>query len=194
MAVPHSRTPVAPTPARNNPDGVPHRIAALLRADRRARLLARDIAAGLKPDMGTDGPAASARVVETVQIDMAPRTRPHTVRRFSDTCTLDRLFHRVNAALTADQHAAGLRFRACWLRSTRHGGLVQRYTPHTGSGSGTLEDTEASVHARRAIDRALSLLTPARARVVCAVCGMDENPGTRIRTLHMALDILHERW
>ncbi len=61
-------------------------------------------------------------------------------------------------------------------------------------GGGTMEETEASMHARRAIDRALSLLTPARGRVVCAVCGMDEAPGTRIRTLHAALDILHERW
>lgn len=189
MSVPHPRTPdVAPM-------GEHRRVAAILRADRRARLAARDIAMGLKPDMGADGPAARARMVVEDRVELAPRTPQHTVRLVWDTCMLDRLFHRANAALTPDQHAAGLRFRANWLRAARGWRLVQRYMPHTGTGGGgTMEDTEASVHARRAINRALSLLTPARARVVCAVCGMDEAPGTRIRTLHTALDILHERW
>ncbi|NVN37858.1 DUF6456 domain-containing protein [Komagataeibacter swingsii] len=188
MPVPLARTPDAP-------DGERRRVAAILRADRRARLAARDIAMGLRPDMGADGPAARARVVVQDHVALAPRTPRHTVRRVHDTCMLDRLFHRANAALTADQHAAGLRFRAAWLRAARGGRLVQRYTPHTGTGGGgAMEETEASLHARRAIDRALSLLTPARGRVVCAVCGMDEAPGTRIRTLHTALDILHERW
>ncbi|MHC0612712.1 hypothetical protein [Komagataeibacter oboediens] len=192
MSVPQPRTPDAP---RTTPDGERRRVAALLRADRRARLAARDIAMGLKPDMGADGPAARARGVETTRMELAPRTRPQAVRLTRDTCMLDRLFYRANAALTANQHAAGLRFRAIWRRAMRGGRLVQRYTPHTGAGGGgTMEDTEASVHARRVMERALSLLTPARARVVCDVCGMDEAPGTRIRTLHMALDILHERW
>ncbi|MBE7728826.1 hypothetical protein [Komagataeibacter sp. FXV3] len=187
MSVPLVRTPDAP-------DGERRRVAAMLRADRRARLAARDIAMGLKPDMGADGPAARARVVVEDRIVLTPRSVQQTVRRVRDACMLDRLFHRANAALTAEQHAAGLRFRAVWLRATRGGRLVQRYTPHTGAGCGTLEDTEAGVQARRALDRALSLLTPARGRVACAVCGMDEAPGTRIRTLHRALDILHERW
>ncbi|MDT8871895.1 hypothetical protein RAA17_14175 [Komagataeibacter rhaeticus] len=52
------------------------RVAALLRADRRARLLARDIAAGLKPDMGATGPAATARVVETTRMELAPTPGP----------------------------------------------------------------------------------------------------------------------
>ncbi|MCE2563644.1 DUF6456 domain-containing protein [Komagataeibacter sp. FNDCF1] len=182
------------TPARND-FSERARVAAILRADRRARLLARDIAAGLKPDRGADGPAAAMRRVETASIELAPGTRPHTVRRTNDTCELDRLFYRANAALTPAQHAAGMRFRAAWRRATRGGRLVQRYTPHTGNGSaGSMEETEASVHARHAVDQALALLTPARARVVCAVCGMDEHPGTSIRTLHHALDLLHERW
>ncbi|MCE2574371.1 hypothetical protein [Komagataeibacter sp. FNDCR2] len=191
MAVPHTRTRTTSTPM---PAGIPHRVAALLRADRRARLLARDIAAGLQPDMGPDGPAAMARSVETTRIALAPGARPHTVRRLRDGCMLDRLFHRANAGLSAEQHEAGLRFRRYWLRSTHSGRMVQRYTPHTGAGAGTMEETEAAVHARRAIDRALALLTPARARTVCAVCGMDEHPGTRTRTLRTALDVLHEQW
>ena len=171
------------------------RVAALLRADRRARLLARDIAAGLKPDMGPTGPAATARVVETTRMELAPHTRPQAVRRVLDTCVLDRLFHRANAALTPEQHAVGLRFRAVWRRAIRGGRLVQRYTPHTGTGgSASLEESEASMQARRSLERALALLTPARGRVVCAVCGMDEQPGTRLRTLHRALDVLHEKW
>ncbi|GBQ57746.1 hypothetical protein [Komagataeibacter swingsii] len=189
MPVPLARTPDATA------QGEHRRVAAILRADRRARLAARDIAMGLRPDMGADGPAARARVVVEDRIALAPRAPRHTVRRMHDTCMLDRLFYRAGAALTADQHAAGLRFRAAWLRAMRGGRLVQRYTPRTGAGGGgAMEETEASLHARRAIDRALSLLTPARGRVVCAVCGMDEAPRTRIRTLHAALDILHERW
>ncbi|WP_395371170.1 hypothetical protein [Komagataeibacter diospyri] len=195
MSIPLARTPDAARTLHDGPDGEHRRVAAILRADRRARLAARDIAMGLKLDMGADGPAARARMVMEDRVELSPRTPQHIVRRVRDTCMLDRLFYRANAALTADQHAAGLRFRASWLRATRGGRLVQRYTPHTGTGGGgTMEDTETSVHARRAIDRALSLLTPARTRVVCAVCGMDEAPGTRIRTLHTALDILHERW
>ncbi|ATU72925.1 hypothetical protein CFR78_10475 [Komagataeibacter rhaeticus] len=171
------------------------RVAALLRADRRARLLARDIAAGLKPDMGATGPAATARVVETTRMELAPHTRPRPVRRVLDTCVLDRLFHRANAALTPEQHAVGLRFRATWRRAVRAGRLVQCYTPHTGAGGGaSLEDAEASMQARRRLDRAHALLTPARWQVVCAVCGMDEQPGTRLRTLHRALDVLHDQW
>ncbi|MDT8871896.1 hypothetical protein RAA17_14180 [Komagataeibacter rhaeticus] len=46
-----------------------------------------------------------------------------------DTCVLDRLFHRANAALTPEQHAVGLRFRATWRRAVRAGRLVQCYTP-----------------------------------------------------------------
>ncbi|WP_242402612.1 DUF6456 domain-containing protein [Komagataeibacter kakiaceti] len=116
------------------------------------------------------------------------------MRRLRDGCMLDRLFHRANAGLSAEQYDVGLRFRRDWLRSTRSGRMVQRYTPHTGAGAGSMEETEAAVHARNAIDRALGLLTPARARVVCAVCGMDEYPGTRTRTLRAALDVLHEQW
>ncbi|BAK82865.1 hypothetical protein [Komagataeibacter medellinensis] len=171
------------------------RVATILRADRRARLLARDVAAGLKPDMGTDGPAATARVVQATRMELAPHTAPQPVRRVLDTCMPDRLFHRANAALTPDQHAAGLRFRATWRRAVRSGRLVQRYSPLTGAGGGVaLEDSEASVHARRQLDRAHALLTPARWRVVCAVCALDEAPGTRLRTLHRALDVLHEKW
>ncbi|RFD19175.1 hypothetical protein DY926_12655 [Komagataeibacter melaceti] len=187
MAVPHTRTPM--------PAGVPPRVAALLRADRRARLLARDIAAGLKPDMGADGPAATARPVEVARVALAPGAPAQAVRRLRDGCMLDRLFHRANAGLSAAQHEVGLRFRRYWLRSTCGGRLVQRYSPHTGPGAGgVMEETEAAVHARAAIDRALALLTPARARAVCAVCGMDEHPGTRTRTLRSALDVLDERW
>ncbi|WEQ56749.1 hypothetical protein LV564_06650 [Komagataeibacter nataicola] len=183
--MPAPRAPFSPAPVH---------AAAVLRAERRARLHARDVAAGLKPDMGADGPAALMRPVEQTRVQLAPGARPHTVRRLTDTCELDRLFYRANAALSAEQHAVGLRFRACWRRYTRTGRLVQRYSPQAAQGTGTLEETEASVNARHAIDRALALLTPARARVICAVCGLDEHPGTRIRTLHRALDILHEQW
>ncbi|AZV37873.1 hypothetical protein CFR75_08750 [Komagataeibacter xylinus] len=183
--MPAPRTPFSPAPVH---------AAAVLRAERRARLRARDIAAGLQPDMGADGPAALMRPAEQVRVQHAPGARPHTMRRLTDTCELDRLFYRANAALSAEQHAVGLRFKACWRRCISTGRLVQRYSPQTGQGGGTLEETEISVNARHAIDRALALLTLARARVVCAVCGLDEHPGTRIRTLHRALDLLHEKW
>ena len=95
--------------------------------------------------------------------------------------------------ITQDEHRAGLKFRAAYLRA-----VLRIRAEDTGVGAHG--DPEMAfitpVHSERVLREANGVLTPAQKALIISVCGHDEWAGgtVKLRTLHRALEALVKLW